>query len=184
MSSTELTNGGAESASAPVDAPSSGSLRLALALSRVHGTLMGLLVEALVGRGHANASAATLGFLGQLDCGVNHAAEIARRLGVSRQMVSRTVRELERQGVLTLAPDPEKGNRKVILFTEEGRRLMDDARAVLAELDGALAREGSGARLPALIGELEAFDRALGTVRDAGPGGVLPGGDAADIASR
>ncbi len=125
--------------------PDSRSLALALMLGRAHGALMDWLVAGLHGRGHGGITASALDFLGQLDCGVNHASSVARALGVSRQMVAKTVTDLARKGWLEQQPDPEKRNRKIILFTAEGERVMSDARALLAELD---------ARLDATLGPL------------------------------
>jgi DNA-binding MarR family transcriptional regulator len=79
--------------------------------------------------------------LGQLDCGVNYASDVARALGVSRQMVAKTVADLVRKGWLKQVPDPERGNRKVIRFTAKGERVMSDARAILEEMDGLLDAE-------------------------------------------
>jgi len=148
MSSTQYTK---EFAPQMVD---SLTLRLALAIGEAERALLGHLAQALAARGYRGASPSALGFLGQLDCGVNHGSEIARRLGVSRQMVAKTVRELTAAGFLEVAPDPEKGNRKVILFTDLGMRLIADTRAILADLDarvaGAFGAEGAGSAIAAL----------------------------------
>jgi len=140
------------------------SLALAHAIAGAERALLAHLASALAARGHHGAGPAVIGFRGQLDCGPNHAAEIARRLGVSRQMVSKTVRELEAKGFLSQTPDPEKGNRKVIVFTEAGMLLMSDARAVLAALDAALAAEGMGAELSVLEAGLGRLTAALGRI--------------------
>jgi len=127
------------------------SLSMAFLLGEVHDALMGHVAERLSGRGHARVTPPALGFLGQLDCGLNHAAAIAGRLGVSRQMVAKTVAEMERAGWLEQATDPQRRNRKVIRFTPEGERLMADARQVLADLDAQLARECGDDFLPAAM---------------------------------
>jgi len=153
------------------------TLRLVLALSGAEAALLGHLAAALARRGHGEVPASTLGFLGQLDCGANHAAEIARRLGVSRQWVSRMMREMVAGGFLRLAPDPDRRNRKVILFTERGVALMADARAVLADLDGRLRADGLSPTPARLSAGLEALAEA---VRRAG----LPGTGAEDKTTR
>jgi len=114
------------------------SLRLTLLLGRSHTALMDWLVTQLHARGHTNLTVPALAFMGQLDCGINYASEVARTLGVSRQMVAKTVLDLSRKGWLNQSPDPDKGNRKVIVFTAAGERVMSDARAMLAELDNKL----------------------------------------------
>lgn len=147
MSSNELTSDALASRA---------SLRLAQALLAAERALLEHLSEALAERGHrAGVSPAALGFLGQLDCGETSAAEIARRLGVTRQMVSKTAREMEKAGLLALAPDPERRNRKVIRFTPAGERVMADARAALAALDARFARYGGLAAIAELTTRLE-----------------------------
>lgn len=50
-------------------------------------------------------------------------AELARRLAISRQAVHKTVAELARRGILEVRDDPERGNSKLVLYTEAGREL-------------------------------------------------------------
>ena len=50
-------------------------------------------------------------------------AELARRLAISRQAVHKTVAELVRRGILEVRDDPERGNSKLVLYTETGREL-------------------------------------------------------------
>ena len=50
-------------------------------------------------------------------------AELARRLAISRQAVHKTVSELARRGILELREDPERGNSKLVLYTDTGREL-------------------------------------------------------------
>jgi DNA-binding MarR family transcriptional regulator len=114
------------------------SLRVALTLRQAQSELIQWLVDKLRARGHSDLTIPALDFMGQLDCGINHASDVARALNVSRQMVAKTVLDLTRKGWLEQTPDPDKGNRKVIVFTAEGERVMSDARQVLAELDAIL----------------------------------------------
>ena len=50
-------------------------------------------------------------------------AELARRLAISRQAVHKTVAELVRRGILEVRDDPDRGNSKLVLYTETGREL-------------------------------------------------------------
>jgi DNA-binding MarR family transcriptional regulator len=121
------------------------SLRLLLQLADTQKLLVEHVAHSLTALGYSGVTSGALGFLGQLDCGPNHASEIARHLGVSRQMVAKTVTEMEQKGWLEQVPDPHLRNRKVIRFTAAGEQLMSNARATLAELDEQLDREfGSG----------------------------------------
>lgn len=50
-------------------------------------------------------------------------SELARRLAISRQAVHKTVAELARRGILDILEDPERGNAKLVVYTERGRQL-------------------------------------------------------------
>jgi DNA-binding MarR family transcriptional regulator len=99
-------------------------------------SLLGLMVE----RGHDRLTAAHLMFLNNLDCGVTHASEVARRMGVSRQAVYRTTRELQGLGILELEVDPQRRTQKIIRMTPEGQRAVTDARQCLDEIEEVLRR--------------------------------------------
>jgi len=83
---------------------------------------------------------ADFAFLANLDCGETHASAVARRMGISRQAVYRTTRSLKARGALDLIDDPDRGNQKIVVMTDQGRRLIDDARACLAEAEAELAK--------------------------------------------
>ena len=57
-----------------------------------------------------------------IDPGGTRSMELARRIGVSRQAIHKTVGELEALGFVTLEPDPDKGSAKLVTLTAgEGR---------------------------------------------------------------
>ncbi|MCV6825784.1 MULTISPECIES: MarR family winged helix-turn-helix transcriptional regulator [Halocynthiibacter] len=76
-----------------------------------------------------------LSFLSALDCGPNSASQIANDLGITRQAVHKTVKELEVLGWLNSEADPIRRNQRIITFTDEGERLMSEARALFEQLD-------------------------------------------------
>ena len=101
--------------------------------------------DGLHARGWREVTTPQLVLFGHLDCGATHAALIAQRLGVSRQAISRTLRELETAGLVTLEIDPDRGNRRLVVMTPRGERLALAARAELAAIEAALAeRLGAG----------------------------------------
>jgi DNA-binding MarR family transcriptional regulator len=59
-----------------------------------------------------------------LDSGGTRSAEVARRMGVSKQAVGRMVRDLEALGLLAQAPDPSDGRATLVRFTDAGLRYM------------------------------------------------------------
>lgn len=71
--------------------------------------------------------------------GITRAAELARVLGVSRQAIQQQINELERDGLVTQLPDPDDRRANRIVFSEQGRRLIDAALASLRQAEQALA---------------------------------------------
>ncbi len=139
----------------------SDSLSLAFQLTQAHDALLAHLAKELTARGHEGITASALGFLAQLDCGVNQASAIAQKLGVSRQMIAKTVAEMERAGWLAQERDARRRNRKVIRFTADGERLMADARHVLQALDEQLAQQCGADFTADLLDRLATLTRSL-----------------------
>jgi DNA-binding MarR family transcriptional regulator len=67
-------------------------------------------------------------------------AELARRLGVSRQAVHKTVMELERRGVLALQDDPQRGNTKLVVYTEKGRQVNRAGAAIIDKIEQRISK--------------------------------------------
>lgn len=122
--------------------------------------VMGQLITALAGD-FAGITAAQLTFFGALDCGATHAAGVAGRLGISRQAVSRTAREMEAQGLLRLCPDEDRLNHNLLVMTERGEALAMAGRAALAEIEARLGPEDARAlrRVLALLAKGQAGGR-------------------------
>jgi DNA-binding MarR family transcriptional regulator len=117
------------------------------------------LISKLHEDGFPGLTAGQLTFLGSLDCGANFAAELARTLRISRQAVHKTVKELEGAGWLATRPDDVLGNQRVIVFTDEGERMMSCARAHFLSLDDLLAERFGEVALANLMLVLD-FDPA------------------------
>ena len=110
-------------------------------------------------KGYKSATPAALNFLSALDCGVNYASEIARNLGVSRQMIAKTVKEFCQLGYLEQVAGT--GKQKQILFTELGEQLISDARAILADIDKVLDKQLSKDTLEETINNLTSIHATL-----------------------
>jgi DNA-binding MarR family transcriptional regulator len=67
-------------------------------------------------------------------------AEIARRLAISRQAVHKTVNELARRGVLEIRDDPERGNSKLVSYTQRGKELNRGGARIIEEIEQRLVR--------------------------------------------
>lgn len=93
----------------------------------------------LPGLGFTGITAPHLRLFSNLACGVTSASDVARAMGITRQAVNKTVKEMEAEGYLTLAPDPERRNAKNIVMTARGGALAIAARELLAEAEAQLA---------------------------------------------
>ncbi|CAA0092309.1 Uncharacterised protein [BD1-7 clade bacterium] len=109
------------------------SLQLVFASSSLHEQMTAYLTRALTRDGFVSVTPPMLNFLSILECGVNYASDIARNLGVSRQMVAKTLKELCHLGYLEQIDG--KGRQKMIRFTEQGEHLISAARQYLVQLD-------------------------------------------------
>jgi DNA-binding MarR family transcriptional regulator len=79
-----------------------------------------------------------LALFAALDCGATHAASAADRLGISRQAVARTAREMEEMGLLTLVADSTARNRNLLVMTPAGEALAREGRAALEDMETGL----------------------------------------------
>ena len=135
------------------------SLQLATLSASARDRLVRWVADGLRDDGFDDVSPSTLEFLDALDCGVNVASEIARSLGVSRQMVAKTVKELCQLDYL--AQLEGRGKQKKIIFTDRGERLMARVRQRLRELDTVLEEEIGSRRLDDALASLDAVVRLL-----------------------
>ena len=62
-------------------------------------------------------------------------SELARRIGVSRQAVHQTVRELEALNLVQLAPDPSNQSAKLVQLTDRGLKIVEDAIRVFTDIE-------------------------------------------------
>lgn len=109
------------------------------------------LVNLLRDRGFIGVTQSQLNFLGALDCGPNNASQIANDLGITRQAVHKTVKELETFGWLNSKADPIRRNQRIITFTDEGERMMSEARALFKQLDEKLFAGWAPERIDAVF---------------------------------
>ncbi|MBV1857994.1 MAG: MarR family transcriptional regulator [Nannocystaceae bacterium] len=84
--------------------------------------------------------------------------EIAQRMGLSKQAVGQLVTELESMDVLERVPDPTDGRAKLVRFARrDGRLILLDGLAVLAEFEDGLVKDLGRARIDALRENLGAL---------------------------
>ena len=83
-------------------------------------------------------------------------AEIARRMGVSRQAIHTTIAQLVEMGILTLEPDPDDRRQRRVSVTEYGARMRSDAQQAMDAASAAVKAALGEARYDALLDALEA----------------------------
>jgi len=81
---------------------------------------------------------ADLTLLAQLDCDTTHASELARRMGVSRQSVTKLLQNLVSEGLVELRPVASRGNKKCIIITGRGKAFIDRTLGQLERLEATL----------------------------------------------
>lgn len=110
----------------------------------------------LAAAGQTPLSAPQLMVFAHLECGASHASAVAQRMGLTRQAVYRTLRELQGLDLVVLVDDDMRGNQKVIRLTANGETLALAGRAALAEMEAQLAERIGEKQMRALRQALEA----------------------------
>ena len=135
------------------------TLKLVQASAELERVIGDYLTQALKDKGYESITPSLLSFLSVLECGVNYGSEIARTLGVSRQMVAKTVKELCRLGYLEQADDI--GKQKKILFTNSGEQLIADARHLLADIDSVITKNINKKEVSSAIEHLQTIHQSI-----------------------
>jgi DNA-binding MarR family transcriptional regulator len=87
-------------------------------------------------------------------------SELADQIGVSKQAMNDTLRDLERKGYVRLEKDPTDGRARLITFTERGSRLMEALFSAAAVVQDEWASEVGPERFAAFLATLkEIVDR-------------------------
>lgn len=67
--------------------------------------------------------------------GITRQVEISKALGLTRQAINQTMKQLKARGLIDILPDPEDGRCKIIAFAEEGADMRADAAQVIALME-------------------------------------------------
>ena len=82
--------------------------------------------------------------------GVTRASDLARVMGISRQATHQTLVEMERDGLVTLVPDPRDGRAKIVNFSRHGATVGKAAFDAMARVEAELRRRLGPAAVLAL----------------------------------
>lgn len=72
--------------------------------------------------------------------GITRPSDLARNIGISRQAIQQTLVEMEKSGLITLAPDPADGRAKIVKFSRRGTGIGKIAFDALDEIEAELTR--------------------------------------------
>ncbi len=72
--------------------------------------------------------------------GITRQSDLARNIGISRQAIQQTLVEMEKSGLITLAPDPADGRAKIVKFSRRGTGIGKIAFEALDEIEAELSR--------------------------------------------
>jgi DNA-binding MarR family transcriptional regulator len=129
-------------------------LPLALLLLRASRWFDRQLLDGLQKRGWPALSPAQSLVFAHLDAAGVPPAELARRLGQTRQATADLVRGLVRHDLLAVDPNPARRGGRLVVLTDRGRALVQDAGELLAGLEAAYG-EDRVQTLRALLGDLD-----------------------------
>ena len=104
----------------------------------------------------SDLSRAQIIILGGIYSGETRAIRLAEMTGVSRQAISKTVKELQNRGLLTQQADIEKGNSSVLMLTEDGQACVDTVNAQVDILMAKLKARFGGAAVKHAMAVLSA----------------------------
>ena len=128
---------------------------LTVLLGTASQSFLHALMARLRARGYDTVTEPHLVLFGNLDCGATHAAQIAKRMRVSRQAISKTLRELQALDLVRLENDTKRRNQKVVVMTPRGMQLALDAREDLQAIEACLAEQIGKETVAALRHALE-----------------------------
>lgn len=124
-------------------------LTIARSSADLYSQIMDIVCRELHTAGYQTITPSALLLLSQLDCGEATASELARNLGVSRQRITNSVKELKQEGYLQQAP--ARGKRIPLSLSQDGQAIIAKARQVFAQLDKAVPDSKSGLNLSEYI---------------------------------
>lgn len=118
---------------------------LALLLLRASRAFDRALLDALAERGWPRLTPAQSLVFAHLDRGGTAPAELARRLGTSRQAAQDLVGGLVRLGLVVVEDDPQRAGGRRVVLTDDGRALAAQARRLLRRFERSLGADRSTA---------------------------------------
>ena len=67
--------------------------------------------------------------------GITRQVEISKALGLTRQAINQTMKQLKARGLIDILPDPADGRCKIVAFATEGAGMRADALQIIAQME-------------------------------------------------
>lgn len=129
-------------------------------LLRATRTVNRHVVEGLAARGYAGLRSTHTTLLSNLPLAGGTVSEAAERAGITKQAMGRLAVELEDAGYIAGTPDPRDARARVLVFTENGSRLMIDSLEIMADLERQYAERIGNDQLSSILDGLRDFTSA------------------------
>lgn len=82
---------------------------------------------------------------------INRPADIARRLGISRQAVHQMLAIMAERGLVTMIPDPSDGRAKIVKFSKQAEETRRQANQFVSRIEDVLRHRLGDATYDALV---------------------------------
>jgi DNA-binding MarR family transcriptional regulator len=115
------------------------ALQLLIRCARLVDEIARARINTLAGRVVARPT--TLALLPHIDHEGTRIVDLAQKLGITKQAVSKRVAEMMEEGLVEMVPDPQDGRAKLVRFTPRGLQAIHHGLGVLGELEQQLTAE-------------------------------------------
>lgn len=119
-------------------------------VERAERALVADLVSAAAERGFPEVRVSHNAVFATLQAEGSRVSDMAARAGITKQSLAAIVKDLERAGLVTVAPDPADGRAKLVKYTDRGWQCARAGAAYLREVEDALADVVGSVRLDEL----------------------------------
>lgn len=93
--------------------------------------------------------------------GITRQVDISKALGLTRQAINQTLKQLKARGLIDILPDPDDGRCKIVAFAKGGAQMRVDALKIIAAMEVELA-DRIGRKT--VVSLREAIDRDWGDI--------------------
>ncbi|MFL6060215.1 MAG: MarR family winged helix-turn-helix transcriptional regulator [Marmoricola sp.] len=127
--------------SSPTSEPNPEFVPMIALVHRLNRVLQQDMVREAHTRGYTELKNSHNGVFATLDREGSRAADMAAQMGMTRQSMGETVREMAELGLVKMQPDPDDRRAKLVTWTEEGLAMAQDGYQHILDLERAFSAE-------------------------------------------